>query len=56
MKTKDVIITNSEDFNNNKMKIGVPILAQQLMNLISIHKEVGSISGLTQLVKEPVLL
>ena len=33
----------------------VPLVAQQLMNPTSIHQDVGSIPGLTQLVKGPVL-
>ena len=42
-----------EPMKGNQM--GVPIVAQWLTNLTSIHEQAGSILGLAQWVKDPAL-
>ena len=48
-------LEKTENNNNNMVKIGVPIMAQWLMNPTRNHKVAGSIPGLAQWVKDPAL-
>ena len=43
------------NFKNKKLKLGVLIMAQQSMNLTSIHEDMGLIPGLAQWVKDLLL-
>ena len=49
----EFIINNKKNTTKQNLLLGVPVVAQQLENVNSIH-DVGSVPGPAQWVKEPV--
>ena len=48
-------LKNSEVLNVKMLRLGVPIVAQWVKNLTSIHEDAGSIPGRAKWVKDLVL-
>ena len=48
-------IVNTKAGSKEMSPSGVPVVAQHLTNLTSIHEDTGSIPGLVQMVRELVL-
>ena len=51
----DAELTNTLNLPFFNKWLRIPVVAQQAMNPASIHKDAGSISGLTQWLKNPLL-